>query len=434
MALRALRRTVSLDVLQLASSNDRKTVSTFIVEHFAQHKIHAVQFIGTVGKVTFAVEASKQEVISHQGININGVQCAVRGGSPRVQNVLVYNYPVEGPEDPIRRALGVYGVIEEVKFRHWAHMPTVGDGVRIVRMVRREAIPRHMSIGDVRVKIAYAGQQQVCDLCAAPGHIAWVCPLKGKCFQCGLEGHLSRNCPQRAGYQARDDVEDVVPDPTLAEAAARASGAPQAEADEDLRDNQLDELSQSILAPVLAGVPPVGSSLPADDASVDSIDLDCPAHGISNVSHVDNVDSTLVNNEVVNNKVNENLVNNDVVGNNVNNNSSNAVNNDLVINDSIVSNNLVVNESTVNNNVVEINGINNVGISTSEISVASQNSSEVPNFLPVNIVDPGSSPLCASSLDSGGGNLVEPSSSELISSGASVAVMEGASDSRKRQH
>ena len=103
MALRAFRRTVSLDVSQLAGSNDRKTVSTFIVEHFAQHNIHAVQFIGTVAKVTFAVEASKQEVISHQAININGVQCAVRGGGPRAQNVLVYNYPVEGPEDPIRR-------------------------------------------------------------------------------------------------------------------------------------------------------------------------------------------------------------------------------------------------------------------------------------------------------------------------------------------
>ena len=132
MALRAFCRTVSLDVSQLSGSNDRKTVSTFIVEHFAQHKIHAVRFIGTVAKVTFAVEASKQEVISHQAVNTNGVQCAVRGGGPRTQNVLVYNYPVEGPQDPIRRALGAYGVIEEVKFRHLTHMPTVGDGVRIV--------------------------------------------------------------------------------------------------------------------------------------------------------------------------------------------------------------------------------------------------------------------------------------------------------------
>ena len=50
----------------------------------------------------------------------------------------------------------------------------------------------------------------------------------------------------------------------------------------------------------------------------------------------------------------------------------------------------------------------------------------------MNIVDPGSSSLCASSLDSGDENLVEPSSSELISSGVADMVMGGASDYRKR--
>ena len=198
--------------------------SVHLVGHFARHKIHAVQFIGTVAKVTFAVEASKHEVISHQAININGVQCAVRGGGPRAQNVLLYNYPAEGPEDSIRRALGVYGVIEEVKFRHWPHMPTVGDGVHIVRMGRREAIPWHMSIGEVRVKIAYAGQQQVCDLCDAPGQIAQNCPYRNKCFQCGLKGQFSRNCPQLVSYRDRVSVLDEL-DPTPAEAAGRAVAA-----------------------------------------------------------------------------------------------------------------------------------------------------------------------------------------------------------------
>ena len=246
MALRAFRRTVSLDVSQLASSNQRKDVSTFIVEHFAQHKIHAIQFIATVAKVTFAVEASKQEVISHQAININGVQCAVRGGGPRAQNVLIYNYAVEGPEDPIRRALGAYGVIEEVKFRHWVHMPTVGDGVRIVRMVRREAILRHMSIGEVRVKIAYVGQQQVCNLCDAPGHIARNCPYRNKCFQCGLEGHFSRTCPQRDGFRDHDSVQD--PTPTEAAAAVASTAVTSDEAD------PLDGASVSSAA-VAAAVP-----------------------------------------------------------------------------------------------------------------------------------------------------------------------------------
>ena len=87
-------RTVGLDVSGLVASNDRKEVSQFIVEHVAHFNIHAVQFIGTVAKVTFAVEVSKQQVISHQSISINGVQYVVRGGWSMAQNVLVYNCSV----------------------------------------------------------------------------------------------------------------------------------------------------------------------------------------------------------------------------------------------------------------------------------------------------------------------------------------------------
>ena len=71
---------MGLDVSGWAASNDRKEVSQFIVEHFAHFNIQAVQFIGTVAKLTFAVEASKQQVISHQYVYINGVQYAERGG------------------------------------------------------------------------------------------------------------------------------------------------------------------------------------------------------------------------------------------------------------------------------------------------------------------------------------------------------------------
>ena len=73
----------AMDVSGLAGSNDRQAVSKFIVDHFSTHNIHAVQFIGTVAKITFAVKASKQQVMSHQSVSSNGVQCAVRGRSPR---------------------------------------------------------------------------------------------------------------------------------------------------------------------------------------------------------------------------------------------------------------------------------------------------------------------------------------------------------------
>lgn len=98
MAMRALCCTVSLDVYQLSVTNDSKKGCELIVNHFANLKIHAVQFVGTAAKVTFAAEPSKQEVINHQAISISGVQYAARGGGPRAQNVLIYNYPVEGSE------------------------------------------------------------------------------------------------------------------------------------------------------------------------------------------------------------------------------------------------------------------------------------------------------------------------------------------------
>ena len=224
LALRALRRTVSIDVSELAASSDRKTVSQSLVSHFEGHNVHAVQFIGTTAKVTFAVEASKQEVLSHQAINIEGVRCAVRGGGPRAQNVLLYNYPVEGPDDFIRKAMRQYGEVEDIKFRHWPHMPNVGDGVRVIRMIRTKPIPRHMHIGEVPVKVAYAGQQQVCDICHAPGHIARNCPDKNKCFTCGQEGHFSRNCANRQIRRDRQDASTAL-DPTPAEAAVLAAGA-----------------------------------------------------------------------------------------------------------------------------------------------------------------------------------------------------------------
>lgn len=99
----------------------------------------------------------------------------------------------------------------------------------------------------------------------------------------------------------------------------------------------------------------MGTEFPTDNVSVDSIDVDYPANGISNgnnqVAHTDNVENTVGDNDV-----NNNVVDNSVVGSNVVNNNllvnENTVNNDVVGNN-VVNSNLVVNESTANNNVVE---------------------------------------------------------------------------------
>lgn len=437
MAFRAFRRTVSLDVSQLAATNDRKKVCELIVNHFANHTIHAVQFVGTVAKVTFAVEASKQEVINHQAVSISGVQCAVRGGGPRAQNVLIYNYPVEGSEDSIRRVLGVYGVIERITFRHWPHLTDVSDGVRVVRMIRRQAIPRILSIAEVNVKVAYAGQQQVCDLCQAPGHIARACPLRDKCFQCGLEGHFSRDCPQRRGYRDRDAVFDAS-DPTPAEAAGRSAAVndspvidavPHADTDSldgaslssvagrdmdsqldadavssdsdctpsvgptpDNRDNQLDELASQSL---FSSPAPSGADVDSlQGATVESVCFDSPASpsppgqgppsGASNVGLLGKIKQKVGLNKKKDSKVVDNVNVSDTGNGKVHSHANTSISNEMSNssgnnNVSDISCNVKTPISNGNNNVSEISNNAKSSISNGKCNseiVSSQNLSE----------------------------------------------------------
>lgn len=110
----------------------------------------------------------------------------------------------------------------------------------------------------------------ICDLCQVPGPIARTCPFGDKCFQCGLEGHFSQECPQRIGYRDRDAVSDA-PGPTPTEAAGRSAArnnppvidaVPHADAD------SLDWVSVS--SAVVAAAGPVSVSQPDDDLDSES--------------------------------------------------------------------------------------------------------------------------------------------------------------------
>ena len=139
----------------------------------------------------------------------------------------------------------------------------------------------------MRVNIAYVGQQQVCDLCDAPGHIAQNCPYRNKCFQCGLEGHFSRNCPQIVNYRDRDSVLDGS-DPTPAEAAGRAVPA------------AADAATTGAAAAVTGAVVPSDSTDALPHSDVDSLDgvsvssaLDASATGAALDADIDLSDSEL---------------------------------------------------------------------------------------------------------------------------------------------
>ena len=158
----------------------RPEVVSKIINSFHPVKpIVAVQFLGYEAKVTFESEAHKREVMANEYVSIEGIECAVLGGGPRPQNVLVYNFPYEIPHAVVREALSSFGEVESVHFRHWTHAQEICDGVRTVRMVRSRAISRNLVIDGFPVKISYPGQALECDICGESGHIAKNCSLRG---------------------------------------------------------------------------------------------------------------------------------------------------------------------------------------------------------------------------------------------------------------
>ena len=186
--------TVALDVSKFPATASRVDISSAIVRLFSAYKVNAVQFVGNSARVTFSSASDREAVMRFESVRVGDVDCVVRGGGPGPQKVLVYSYPVEGNLSFLTDALSRYGEVHDVRFRHWLRMSEVADGVRVVSMVRNQAIPRNLVIDGYHCKVSYYGQAKECDICEKTGHIARDCPFRGKCLRCGQAGHLYRDC------------------------------------------------------------------------------------------------------------------------------------------------------------------------------------------------------------------------------------------------
>ena len=226
--------TISVNVSGLAAQGlSRPDVVSAIVNQFRTMPIAAVQFFGTEAKVTFERQEHKRSVMQHESISIRGLDCDIRGGGPRPQNVLIYNFPYEIGHDVVKTALSYFGDVEYVRFRHWTHLVDFCDSVRTVRMVRTRAIPRNLIIDGFPVKVWYVGQEPECDICGKKGHIARTCDMRGKCMECKQPGHFQGDCPVRRRRLSNPDLdlpedgESVDPVPSMPESASdRAASVP----------------------------------------------------------------------------------------------------------------------------------------------------------------------------------------------------------------
>lgn len=466
--------TVSLDVKEFADlGTTRPEVVSKIINSFHPIKpIVAVQFVGYDAKVTFESEAHKREVMANEYVSIEGIECAVRGGGPRPQNVLVYNFPFEIPHAVVREALSPFGEVESVNFRHWTHAREICDGVRTVRMVRSRAISRNLVIDGFPVKISYPGQALECDICGELGHIAKNCSLRGKCLECRQSGHFQRNCPVRLRRPQRsvDSLDPVPPGdvsgpppsasppgagpppvvlsgvPPIAPLANQPDGVACEESSSvDVRDNQLDEFaSQSILAdvsvvdPVSASEGPFGITIGSSQACAESQipNLSTPVDTVTSDVSSDN-DSlvTVSEGEITSNSDDNNVSehstsNEDISESNVMDNTSTSKENISEIN--VMDNTNATKENISESNVMD--NTNTIKQSISESNVMESTCTVNENFS--NAKNSNVNDNVSNSLTNSGSNLVSPGSSlnsVLFSGGAEAPLSSvGVSDSAVR--
>ena len=455
--------TVSVDVSGLAAQgSSRPDVVSAIVDQFGTMPIAAVQFFGTEAKVTFERQEHKRSVMQHQSVCIRGVDCDIRGGGPRPQNVLIYNFPFEIGHDVVKAALSFFGDVEYVRFRHWTHLTVVCDGVRTVRMVRTQAIPRNLIIDGFPVKVSYVGQEPECDICGKKGHIARSCDMRGKCMECKQPGHFQRNCPVRRRRLANPDLdlpevgESVVSVPGMPESASAGAATvvvdsapaglpaeiPDGAGSSEAGDASSQAVSQSILAGVsapcdlsesvdsrdnqldeLVSLGSIGAGTNCSDSLFGAV-ITTPNSNLSG-DHPPNSDLSVVNV----NKSSDNAISNDIA-----NSGNSGISKDIVNSESSKSGNSGISNDIVNSES-NMNDDSNVSVMQSNNDISSVDNDEVNE----NVYETSSEGLLSDE-DSGDNDSddedepgVNVPSANIVSPGSSLSGLSGLSGSRPPQ-
>ena len=381
----AMRRTVTLRIGRIPQVVSRPEVIRMLAERFGTWKLLAVQFLpGFRVQLTFDSVEAKNTIERQSEVEIEGYPCQVVGGGPSLESVLIFHLPYELDNGVIQAAMQQYGEVGGI--RHQLHPDsTVHSGTRVVRMVRKGPIPRHMKVEGWSAKVWYRGQPVECDICGA-GHVSRVCPMRNKCRFCGEEGHFARNCPGRNG----EGWGEVV-----AQGATDAPVGGQEGGSVDLRDNQLDELSSqdapgSVSASACADPDSLEGATVVSQASTDvsqsvlaglalnSNSPDAPNSDSVNSNNCadlpSNVSNDPLNNEmeVIDSNCNSGNVSvtseSEIVNGNSNDSNGTVNSNDNGISESIISNNSNDNNGVVISNDNEMN--------TAETSDSSDSESE----------------------------------------------------------
>ena len=203
-------KTVTLLPGNRLRSKPRREVIIDIISAFEPCHVDSVQFGYDNIRVAFETPQGRTEALKKPSIEVCKEKIKIDGGGSPILTVVLFDYPFEGPMDPVIEALGVFGDFKSFRFqKHPYEDMDIYTGSRLVRMTLHEEVdelPRYITISGYHCRLWHRGQTIRCNICNEGGHKAASCPYKGKCLRCKGEGHIARNCPirDRAFVDAQD--------------------------------------------------------------------------------------------------------------------------------------------------------------------------------------------------------------------------------------
>ena len=161
----------------------------------SQESIKCLQQVpGSRYRVTFRTLESKRLFLGREFFLRDERVRAQEIDAP-VMDIKLLFVPNEVSNQTVALALAKYGKVLRVDremFRDW---PGVESGVRVVKMTDLTAgIPRKLYVGPFPAETRYCGQVPQCGRCGQFGHRVATCINEVKCFRCGKDCHIQRQC------------------------------------------------------------------------------------------------------------------------------------------------------------------------------------------------------------------------------------------------
>ena len=138
-----------LDLSGFSSDLPLYGVAKMVYKRFeGSSSVQSIQFVpGKNVQITFKDSKTKESIVKHEYITINDVRCAVVGGGPKVQNVLIHHYPFEEDNHRLWIASSSFGEVRDIQYQHYPDLCSISTGTRVVltTLVPVEMVEIHLS-------------------------------------------------------------------------------------------------------------------------------------------------------------------------------------------------------------------------------------------------------------------------------------------------